>query len=312
MLPYRSTVCQVLTGALLLPLCSCFSAADGNIGRLEAVWGKRGLMPGEFTKPRAIAIDAQDRLYIVDFRAMIQVFTNAGEYITGWETPTHTIGRPSGLAIDHEGHLLVADSHYHQILYYSSDGQLLRRLGGDSGDGPLVGEFGYIGDIAVDSKGLLYVAESQQKERITKMTPAGKILKQWGGRGPMQGQFSRIRALVFDAHDQLYVADACNHRVQVFDTDGQLLRIIGAPGLALGQLDYPYDVAIAPDGTLYVCEYGNNRVQRFTPEGESLGVWGKAGRGPGELFNPWALAVDHQGKVHVVDSNNHRVQRVVF
>ena len=276
------------------------------------------MMPGQFEKPRAIAIDANDRIYLVDMRAKIQAFDADGAFLFGWQTPTHKIGRPSGLAIDHEGNLLVADSHYHQILVYDPKGKPLRALGGEREllgndiDRPLIGEFGYIGDLAVDSKGNLYVAEAQLHERISKFSPDGKLLKRWGGRGPDPGQFLRIRALAFDADDRLYVADACNNRVQVFDEDGNFISVIGRRGSALGELEYPYDVVVAPDETIYVCEYGNNRVQRFTREGASLGIWGKSGRGEGELYNPWAVGVDSRGRVYVVDSNNHRVQRVIF
>jgi sugar lactone lactonase YvrE len=294
--------------------------ADGDqAGQLEATWGRRGLMRGQLLKPRAIAVDrSDDRIFLVDMRALIQAFTPDGEPLAAWETPAHEIGRPSGLALDRQGNLLVADSHYHQILVYDREGRLLRRYGGEPellGDVegiPLVGEFGYIGDVAVDSTGAIYVAEAQEHDRITRLSPSGEVLARWGGRGPAPGQFQRIRALAFDRDDNLYAADACNHRVQVFKPDGELIRIIGEPGSGLGQLSYPYDVAVAGDDTLYVCEYGSNRVQRFTLEGKSLGVWGTPGRGPGQLWNPWAVGVDSRGRVYVVDSNNHRVHRVRF
>jgi DNA-binding beta-propeller fold protein YncE len=301
----------------LVNVLGCHSR-EGEIGRLEAVWGARGLMPGQLIKPRAIAITPDRRIYLVDMRAMIQGFTPDGEYVVGWESPCHEFGRPSGLAVDLDGNILVADSHYHQILKYSPSGELLWRIGGEREfvpertPPPSMGEFGYIGDVAVDSTSAIYVAESQQFERITKLSPDGLILRRWGGRGIEPGQFQRPRALAFDKEDRLYVADACNHRIQVFDGDGRLLRIIGEPGSGQGQLSYPYDVAIAPDQSLYVCEYGNNRVQRFSPAGASMGTWGSGGREKGRLWNPWALAVDDRGLVYVVDSNNHRVQRVRF
>lgn len=284
----------------------------GDADRVELLWGDRGQMPGQFVKPRAIAIDDDGRLYIVDMRAQIQVFTRDGEYLTGWQTPTHEFGRPSGLAIDSVGNLLVADSHYHRILVYRRDGQLTRTIGGDADAGSLTGRFGYIGDVAVDSAGNVYVAESQLRERITKLSPNGDVLKEWGGRGSEPGQFQRIRSLTFDAQDRLYVADACNHRIQVFDADGILLRVVGEPGSGPGQLSYPFDVTVDHDGSIIVCEYGNHRLQRFAADGRSMAIWGRSGRNRGELWNPWAVAIDHQKAVHVVDSNNHRVQRLRF
>jgi hypothetical protein len=112
----------------------------------------------------------------------------------------------------------------------------------------------------------------------------------------------------------LYVADSCNHRIQVFTTDGELVRIFGTPGDAAGELKLPYDVACSRGEPpyLYVVEMENSRVQKFTLDGRSLGVWGGPGREPGQLCGPWALAVDSRGRVHVVDSLNDRVQRIAF
>ncbi|HHK41773.1 MAG TPA: hypothetical protein ENJ50_05075, partial [Planctomycetaceae bacterium] len=34
--------------------------------RVDKVWGRRGISEGRFQRPRAIAVDKKDRLYIVD------------------------------------------------------------------------------------------------------------------------------------------------------------------------------------------------------------------------------------------------------
>jgi DNA-binding beta-propeller fold protein YncE len=283
-----------------------FVAASGT-ARLDGVWGRRGLLRGDFIKPRAMALDHDGNIVTVDFRAMIQTFTPDGGLVASWQTPEHKIGRPSGLCVDRDGNILVADSHYHRILVYSKEGVLLRQYGGDSGEAPLVGLFGYIGDVASDSKGFIYIAEAQQHERITKITPEGDIVAQWGERGPAPGQFQRIRSLFIDRNDVLYAADACNHRVQVFDADGRFLREFGKESLT-----YPYDVATNDAGEVFVCEWGTSRVRRFSRDGVLLGTWGEPGRKQGQLANPWAIAVDRDGRVLIADSDNHRVQRIVF
>src|SRR5438045_1721650 len=93
----------------------------------ELVWGRRGVQDGELVKPRAVAIDAQDRLYIVDWTARLQVFDRDGKHLGAtWTTPDYRNGRPSGLSIDRDGNLLVSDSHYHRLRVYSPAGKLLR------------------------------------------------------------------------------------------------------------------------------------------------------------------------------------------
>lgn len=287
------------------------SGCGGPSARPELVWGRRGVADGDFVKPRAIAIDAQDRLYVVDYTARIQVYDRDGTYIgPTWTTPDYRNGRPSGLSIDRDGNLLVSDSHYHCLRVYTPDGQELRQIGGVPGSGP--GQLSYVSDAVQDADGYFYIAEFGENFRVTKLDADGRFVKMWGSSGSAPGQFSRARALALGPDGNLYVADACNHRIQVFTREGELVRVFGAPGSGPGELSYPYDLAFGPGGDLYVVENGNNRVQKFTMAGRSLGCWGGPGREAGKLHLPWALAVDSRGRVHVVDSENHRVQRVAF
>lgn len=278
----------------------------------DLVFGRRGISEGRLQKPRAMAIDSQGQLYIVDMTARIQVFSPAGEYLRGWQTPLWEFGKPSGLTFDRSGNLLVADTHYNRILFYTPEGTLLedRTIGGVAGLKP--GEFGFVTDAIQDSQGNYYVAEYGEFDRIQKFSPTGEFLFQWGGHGRKLGQFMRPQNLEIDQQDHLWVADACNHRIQVFDATGDepvLIKSWGTAGSKPGELKYPYDLVLDGKGHLYVTEFGNHRVQKFTLDGESLGCWGTGGRETGELNHPWALVLDPQGRVYVLDTYNHRVQR---
>ena len=209
------------------------------------------------------------------------------------------------MGIARNGHLLVADSHYHCVREYTAAGELVRTFGGKPGWEP--GEWGYVSDIVQDDDGTLFVSEFGKSDRITKLDADGQFLKCWGQNGQAPGEFNRVRALALGPDGLLYAADACNHRVQVFTSDGDFVRQFGTAGSGPGELSYPYDLALSPDGKLYVVERGNHRVQKFTPEGQSLGTWGSPGRGPGQLADPWALVIDKRGKVSVIDTENHRV-----
>jgi DNA-binding beta-propeller fold protein YncE len=303
--------CRLVALALLAAVPS--AGCGGGAGSLEQVWGERGLHPGDFIRPRCIAIDTRggrDTLYVIDFTGRVQVFDREGHYLRGWSTPTILKGRPAGVALSRDGNVLVADSHYHQILTYSPGGDLLSTVTGRPGEGP--GEFGYVSDVVQDEDGYLYVAEFGDDDRIRKLDAQGRYVTHWGGHGSDPGQFVRPRGLALGPDGCLYVADACNHRVQVFTRDGRLVRAIGGEGSGPGQLSYPYDVAVAPGGEVYVLEFGNHRVQKFSPAGESLGTWGHPGRQPGCLNGPWGVAIDSRGDVHVLDTDNDRVQRIRF
>ncbi len=304
--------------AVRLAALACLVAATGCLsqgpaGHPDLVWGRRGISAGRLQKPRAMAIDAQDQLYIVDMTGRIQVFSCDGQYLRGWRTPEIEYGKPSGLTFDRRGNLMVADTHYHRVLVYTPQGKLLEEetLGGSAGDGP--GEFNFVTDAVEDSHGNYYVAEYGDCDRIQKFSPDGTFLLQWGGRGRAAGQFNRPNNLVVDQHDQIWVADACNHRIQVFAIAGdqaELVQIWGTQGAAPGQLSYPYDLVLDGQGHVYVAEFGNHRVQKLTLDGKPVACWGVPGRQEGELSCPWALVLDSRQRVHVLDTYNHRVQRL--
>jgi streptogramin lyase len=302
----RSFLAALAAGGPLLTLLSGCDEQRGSSGRLVAVWGRGGVSDGRFNKPRAMTIDADDLLYIVDITARIQVFTTDGEFVRGWQTPVHANGRPTGLSIDHRGNLLVADTHYFRVLTYSPLGELLETLGGTLGHGP--GEFGFVTDAVEDSRHNLYVSEYGEYDRIQKFSPAREYLLEWGGHGQDDGQFSRPQSLAVDADDRIWVADACNHRIQVFDPMGRVVSLWGEQGSEPGQLSYPYGMLLDGQGHVYVTEFGNHRVQKFTLDGRSLGCWATHGRAPGEVLNPWALARDSRGRIYVLDTGNNRVQ----
>lgn len=314
MLKWQSLLLLTILPLVFLGGCIASPQAEGTA---DLVWGEPGITAGHLQKPRAIAIDDQDQLYIVDMTARIQVFDSDGNHLRGWKTPVSKNGRPSGLTIDRMGRLMVADTHYYRVLTYDTSGETAGQMvesatiGGTLGQAP--GEFGFVTDVVEDSQGNLYIGEYGDFDRIQKFSPEREFLLQWGTHGSQLGQFRRPQNMAIDRHDHIWVVDACNHRIQVFDTEGQLLLHWGAEGSDIGQLYYPYDLAFdGQEQYIYICEYGNHRVQKFTLGGESVGCWGRHGRGPGELHNPWALALDSLGRLHVLDSNNHRVQRAIF
>ena len=323
--------CLAASTFALAPMAGCVPSSQA--GRPDLVWGRRGLSPGRFLKPRAITIDDQDLLYIVDTTGRIQVFDSDGQLIRFWRTPETANGRPTGLGFaklrqgssqpdgiasdesDSPGaRILVADTHYYRMLSYTLDGQLCKQeeIGGTAGHLP--GQFAFVTDATCDAQGCYYVGEYNASDRIQKFDPDGNFVTQWGGTGREPGKFFRPQSLVIH-DDVLWIADSCNHRIQRFDIREETPRLIdiwGEPGSGPGQFYYPYGLAIASDNSMVVIEYKNNRVQRFESSGKWIASWGGPGFEPGQLNQPWGVVVDSRDRVHILDSNNHRVQRIAL
>src|SRR5258707_9829392 len=76
-------------------------------GKFIKAWGKEGTAPGEFDVPHGLAFDSAGRLFVADrANSRIQIFDQEGKFLAEWRQ----FGRPSGVAIDKNDVIYVADS----------------------------------------------------------------------------------------------------------------------------------------------------------------------------------------------------------
>jgi secreted PhoX family phosphatase len=75
-------------------------------GKFIKTWGRKGTATGEFDQPHALAMDSRGRLFVGDrANRRIQIFDQDGNFLEEWKQ----FGRPSGLFIDRNDTLYVAD-----------------------------------------------------------------------------------------------------------------------------------------------------------------------------------------------------------
>lgn len=301
--PYRFTL-----GAWLL-VAGLF-AGCGDATKPKAIWCETGTGPAEVVYPRAITYDRDgDSFFVIDRVAHVQRLDRNGHCLAEWQMPEWTRGKPVNASMGPDGNLWVPDTHYHRIVIYSPAGKLLQMFGTEGkGDG----QFDLPTDIAFDEKGRVFVSEYGGNDRVQVFDRNWHKLFQFGHWGNGNGQFSRPQSMVID-HGLIYITDACNHRIDVFTTDGKWVRNMGSTGSGLGQFRFPYGLAEDNQGHLIVCEFGNNRVQMIDKEtGRGIKIWGRPGREPGELAYPWGVAVDKDDRVVAVDAGNNRLQVFSF
>jgi hypothetical protein len=237
-------------------------------------------------------------------------------------------GKPKGMSRDRAGNIVVVEPHYSRVNYFSPEGKLVAQWGEHGTD---FGQLGVPRAVAINSRAEIFVSEYQEIERVQKFVfektqappteqvaePVGAVsarprcLAVIGKAGTGPGEFNRPEGLCVDAQDRLYVADSCNHRIEIFSSDGKFLRAYGRPGTGLGELSYPYDICVDADGRQYVCEFGNSRIQVFDANDRPIDRIGGPGAEPGKFSNPWGVALDSAGNLYVADSQNHRVQKLV-
>ncbi len=113
-------------------------------------------------------------------------------------------------------------------------------------------------------------------------------------------------AFTRDSH--LILADDFNHRIQIYDADGNCVAQFGEKGKGPGQFHYPKGCAVDAEGNIYVADSWNHRVQKFDADGRHLQSLGGCGDAKGQLNEPFDVAVDAQGRLLVVERYNHRIQ----
>jgi DNA-binding beta-propeller fold protein YncE len=155
---------------------------------------------------------------------------------------------PHGISVDKDGNVWIADfsgnkagTKGHQVHKFSPKGEKLLSLGIAGKPGNADGQFNQPNDVIVGFDGSIYVSDGHDAQemttqaaiedgikkgatsRISKFSPNGKFSKTWGKIGVRHGEFRTPHALAFDAKGRLWVADRGNHRLELFDQEGNYL-----------------------------------------------------------------------------------------
>jgi len=192
----------------------------------------------QFNYPSDVALDSAGNLYVADAgNQIIRKITPAGVVTTlagltgipGTADGAGTVARfntPEGVAVDGSGNVYVADTNNHTIRKITPAGTVstLAGLAGTSGTGDgagTVARFQYPSDLALDSSGNLYVADTDN-HAIRKLTPAGltgTVAGLTGTNGSADGTGSTARfyyptGVAVDSSGNVYVADTSNQTIR--------------------------------------------------------------------------------------------------
>ena len=122
-----------------------------------------------------------------------------------------------------------------------------------------------------------------------------------GKEGSSEEMFKRPWGVAVSAKDEIAITDHNNHRVQIFNCEGNYLRSFGTEGV---EFKFPTGITYHDNGNIFVADNGNNRIQIFSGKGEYVGSFGGKGRLDSQLSSPCGLSVDSDGNITVADSVN--------
>lgn len=130
-------------------------------GKWLRQWGGHGYAPGEFLRPRALAIDNLERLYVADScNHRIQVFDTQGKLLRMWGSRGSASGEmsyPYDVAIGPDGFLYVCEYGNARVQKFTLDGKSVGLWGGA---GREHGQLNNPWALAVDGAGAVSVIDS--------------------------------------------------------------------------------------------------------------------------------------------------------
>ena len=301
----------------------------------------------QFNSSQGIAVDGNGNVYVADtgnnkIRKITPdgvVTTLAGSENTGSSDGTGSVAQfnsPTGVAVDGNGNVYVADSGNNRIRKITPDGVVTTLAGpvtaSIDGKGSSA-RFNNPWGIAVDWNGNGYVADTDSNivRKVTRTGVVTTLAGSAGNAGIANGKGSAARftspeGLAVDLGRNVYVADASNCTIRKILPTGMvatLAGLAGIPGAANGKgsmarFNNPGGVALDAARNVYVADTGNHTIRKVTPKGVVTTLAGRAGKeghangkGAAASFSyPAAVSVDSSGRVYVADSGNHVIRIV--
>ena len=282
--------------------------------------------PAAFSDPFGVAVAADGTVYVADAGesnrirkitpdGIVATFAGGKEGFSDGLTMAASFNTPSGLAIDADGNLYVADTGNHRIRKITPEGQVSTLAGdGTAGyvDGPASqARFnGPIG-VAVDARGNTYVADTYN-DRIRVISSDGQVSTVAGNGTPgyvdgdrSTAQFDTPCGIVTAADGSLIVADTGNDRLRKITPEGSVTTLPGA------DLSNPIGLALSHDNFLYVTELDRSRIVQIAPDGTLSVV---AGDGSVRFNQATAIALgphsNQPAELYVADGGNYLIRKL--
>ena len=222
-----------------------------------------------FTRSHGLRIDRQGNLWATDVGGHIVVkMTRDGKTLLtigtkgeagDWNeaTGSHKLNQPNDIAIAENGDIFVAQGHTPgsmgdpRVLKFDKDGKFIKSWGG-KGSGP--GQFQVAHGVAIDPKGLLWVAD-RENQRIQVFDQNGTFVRETKYKG-LPCSFDIGRQFV-------YMVNGFAGQVLRLDLNGKVLAAMGKPGKGPGEFGEAHMIAVNAKDEIYVADSVNAALVKF-------------------------------------------------
>ena len=304
---------QNITPPELSPSATAATSTESAAGASIAGTSVGGFTTNEALRPKnalrlptRLALGPSGHVYVTD-AAVGSVFILDSKTLTPI-AELKSVGRPLGVAVDSKGTIFVGCAKAKAVLRYDVHGNKTGVIGAGSLSMP--------NDIALDRRGVLYVADSSA-HRVRAFWPSGRALFTIGEK-KNELRFPAAVDIHYegkarDARGELYIADQGQSKIRVYDLSGKALRAFGArleqlSPLWRGRFGKLQSVVVDALGRVHAADTHTNRMQILDGKtGAFIDAYGTFGRGKGKVFLPLDLLIATDGRVLVANAENKRV-----
>ncbi len=245
----------------------------------------------------------------------IMVVDAAGNFIEDWTKWDNMFKRPHAVYIspyDATKRVWIVDDHTHAIYIFSHDGkELLQTIGTPNVPGADATHFNRPTFIAWLPDGSFYVADGYNGTRVAKFDASGKFLFDFGkpgdpGKETRPGYMNNVHGVAVDVPTRrVFVNDRDNHRIQIFDENGNYLsewKIAVSPSSL-------HFVQIGADRMLVTFDRNTHKMLKYDLDGHLIYSWGTVSDFPGTLWGVHGMSTDQEGNLYVAEVDAGRFQK---
>lgn len=229
----------------------------------------RAFGDGLFTRAHGIRLDGDGNIWATDVGAhVVYKLTSQGQVLLTLGTKgeagewneaagSRKLNQPNDVAIARNGDVFIVQGHTPgpggdaRVLKFDKAGKFIKSWGGK---GKAPGQFEVAHGIAIDARGLLWVAD-RENQRIQIFDADGAFVR--------EHKYAGLPCSLDIGRESIYMVNGFAGQILQLDLNGKVLAATGKAGTGPGEFGEAHFIAVSPKGELYVADSVNSALLKF-------------------------------------------------